>query len=139
MGDPVAGIALRLAIAALVLAGVYAARGLLRRWQASRRAQVLEGGAHPDMSRGAVTVLLFTGTLCSDCIRQKETLAAMNGSAGHFRVNEVMAAREPALAGRFGVQSVPATVILRGDGKAVAVNYGYVDGDVIASQLAKAG
>ncbi len=139
MRDPVAGIALRLAIIALVLAGVFGARVLLRHWQASRRAQVLQGSAAPDMSRGELTVLLFTGTLCSDCLRQKETLVAMNGSAGHFRVNEVMAAREPALAGRFGVQSVPATVILRGDGKAVAVNYGYVNGDVIASQLAKAG
>ncbi|MDQ6709899.1 MAG: thioredoxin family protein [Candidatus Dormibacteraeota bacterium] len=139
MRDPVAGIALRLAIVALVLAGVFGARRLLRRWQARRRAQILGGRAHPDMSQGEPTVVLFSGTLCSDCIRQKETLAAMNGSAGHFRVNEVMAAREPALAGRFGVQSVPATVILRGDGKAVAVNYGYVDGDVIASQLAKAG
>ncbi len=139
MGDALSAVGLRLAIIAVVLAGVYAGRIVLRNWQASRRSRVLAGQADPQISQGEPTVLLFSGTLCSDCIRQKETLAALNGSAGHFRLDEVMAAKQPALAGRFGVQSVPATVILRGDGKAIAVNYGYVDGDVIASQLAKAG
>jgi thiol-disulfide isomerase/thioredoxin len=137
--DQVVAIALRLAIIALVLAGVFAGRLLLRRLQAGRRQRVLQGSAHPEMSQGERTVLLFSGTLCSDCIRQKDALTALNGSAGHFRVNEVMAAREPDLAGRFGVQSVPATVILDGDGKPVAVNYGFVTGEVIASQLARAG
>ena len=133
------GVALRLAVIALVLAGVFLARMLLRRWRALRVRRVLAGNSHPQISLGEPTVLLFSGTLCSDCIRQKDALAALDGSAGHCRVREVMAAREPALAGQFGVQSVPATVILSSDGKPVAVNYGFVAGDLIARQLAKAG
>ncbi|MEO6797512.1 MAG: thioredoxin family protein [Candidatus Dormibacter sp.] len=139
MVDQVASIAIRLVIIAIALVAVFAGRALLRRLQAGRRHRVLQGRAHPEMSQGERTVLLFSGTLCGDCIRQKDALTALNGSAGHFRVNEVMAAREPDLAGQFGVQSVPATVILDGDGKPVAVNYGFVTGEVIASQLAKAG
>jgi thioredoxin-like negative regulator of GroEL len=46
-----------------------------------------------------------------------------------------MAAKDVALAGRFGVQSVPATVVLNRSGKPVGVNYGLVSGDIIASQL----
>jgi len=80
--DQVVAIALRLAIIALVLAGVFAGRLLLRRLQAGRRQRVLQGSAHPEMSQGERTVLLFSGTLCSDCIRQKDALTALNGSAG---------------------------------------------------------
>ena len=133
------GLALRLAVIALVLTGVFLARMALRRRQAVRSGRVLAGNSHPQISLGEPTVLLFSGTLCSDCIRQKDALTTLNGPAGHFRVSEVMAAREPALAEQFGVQSVPATVILNSDGKPVAVNYGFVAGDVIARQLAKAG
>ena len=135
MRDPVVAVGLRVAIIAVVLAGVFAGRLLLRRWQGVRRERVLQSAWLPEVSRGEPAVLLFTGTLCSDCLEQKDVLARVATSAAPFRVNEVMAAKQPELAARFGVQSVPATVVLNRDGKPVGVNYGLVGGDVIAAQL----
>ena len=138
MRDAVVAVVLRLAIIALVLLAVLAGRLLLRRWQAVRRARVLQSAWLPEVSRGEPAVLLFTGTLCSDCLVQKDVLAGLAKSAAPFRVNEVMAAKQPELAARFGVQSVPATIVLNRDGKPVGVNYGLVGGDVIAAQLESA-
>ena len=135
MGDPVVAAGLRAAVIVLVLAAVLAGRALLRQWQEVRRARVLRSAWLPEISRGEPAVLLFTGTLCSDCLEQKDVLARLATSAAPFRVNEVMAAKQPELAARFGVQSVPATIVLNRDGKPVGVNYGLVGGDVIAAQL----
>jgi hypothetical protein len=135
--DPLVSVGLRVAVIGMVGAGTFAGREGLRRWQAGRRRRVLDGEAIPEMSQGEPTVLLFSGTLCSECIRQKEALSTLTRSGPSFRVSEVMAAKDPALAGRFGVQSVPATVVLNGKGKAVAVNYGFAEAELIASQLAK--
>ena len=138
MLDAVVAVGLRVAVIAVVLAGVYAGRLLLRRWQGVRRARVLQSAWLPEVSRGEPVVLLFTGTLCSDCLEQKDVLGRLATSAAPFRVSEVMAAKQPELAARFGVQSVPATVVLNGDGKPVGVNYGLVGGEVIAAQLESA-
>lgn len=135
MPEPLIGFAVRVGVIAVVLAGVLLGRVLLHRWQESRRARVLSAEALPGMSNGEASVLLFTGTLCSDCIVQKEILKEVETSAGPFHLREVMAAKDVALAGRFGVQSVPATVVLNRKGQAVGVNYGLVAGDIIASQL----
>jgi F plasmid transfer operon protein len=135
MVEPVIGIAVRVGIIALVLTGVFLGRYLLHRWQAVRRERVLRSEALPGMSNGEASVLLFTGTLCSDCLVQKDILKQLKVSSVPFHVREVMAAKEVALAGRFGVQSVPATVVLNREGKPVGVNYGLVSGDIIASQL----
>jgi hypothetical protein len=135
MPEPVVGVAIRLGVVAVVLAGVLLGRALLHRWQAARRERVMRSEALPGMSNGEASVLLFTGTLCSDCMVQKDILEELETSAGPFRLREVMAANDVALAGRFGVQSVPATVVLDREGKPVGVNYGLVSGDIIASQL----
>lgn len=135
MPEPVVGIVVRLGIIAVVLAGVYLGRMLLHRWQAARRNRALLSEALPGVSNGRASVLLFTGTLCGDCLVQKDILRELATAAGPFHVREVMAANDVALAGRFGVQSVPATVVLNRAGKPVGVNYGLVSGDIIASQL----
>lgn len=135
MSEPVVGIAVRVTVIAVVLAAVLLGRVLLRRWQAARRGRVLRSEALPGMTNGEASVLLFTGTLCSDCMVQKDILQELETSLGPFHLREVMAAKDVALAGRFGVQSVPATVVLDREGKPVGVNYGLVSGDIIASQL----
>jgi len=135
MAEPLVGVAIRVGVIGVVLAGVLLGRAVLHRWQAARRERVLQSEALPGMSNGEASVLLFTGTLCSDCMLQKDILYGLKASAGPFHLREVMAARDVALAGRFGVQSVPATVVLNREGKPVGVNYGLVSGDIIASQL----
>jgi hypothetical protein len=138
MSEPIIGVAVRVGVVAVVLAGVLLGRLLLHRWQAARRERVLRSEALPYMSNGQASVLLFTGTLCSDCMVQKDILKEVEISGAPFHLREVMAAKDVALAGRFGVQSVPATVVLNREGKPVGVNYGLVSGDIIASQLQKA-
>ena len=135
MAEPVVGIVVRVGIIAVVLAGLLLGRLALHRWQAVRRRRVLDSEALPGMSNGEASVLLFTGTLCTDCMVQRDILQGLETSAGPFHLQEVMAAKDVALAGRFGVQSVPATVVLNRQGKPVGVNYGLVSGDIIASQL----
>jgi hypothetical protein len=135
MAEPVIGVAVRVGVVVVVLAGVLLGRLLLNRWQAARRARVLRSDAMPEVSNGQASVLLFTGTLCSDCMVQKDILKELQSSAAPFHLREVMAAKDTVLADRFGVQSVPATVVLNREGKPVGVNYGLVSGDIIASQL----
>ena len=135
MAEPLVGLVVRIGIIAVILAGIFLGRMLLHRWQAARRDRVLRSEALPAMANGQPAVLLFTGTLCGDCLVQKDILRELAASANPFLVREVMAANDVALAGRFGVQSVPATVVLSPAGKPVGVNYGLVSGDIIASQL----
>lgn len=135
MTESIVNVVVRIGVVAVMLAGVLIGRLLLHRWQAARRRRVLRSEALPEMRNGQASVLLFTGRLCSDCMVQKNILKELELSAGPFHLREVMAAKDVALAGQFGVKSVPATVVLNREGKPVGVNYGLVAGDIIASQL----
>jgi hypothetical protein len=127
----------------LVRAGVVAGAGAvvlvgragLLAWQRARVRKALAGRPLPDLAAGMPTVLLFTGTLCSDCIRQKEILQDLRSQLDGWRIREVLAAGESDLATRFGVESVPATVLLDRAGSPTAVNYGLVDANAFLGQL----
>jgi thiol-disulfide isomerase/thioredoxin len=136
MTDPALDVGLRLAVAAALGTGLVAGRAGLAAWRDHRRHRAIGGPALPELALGEATVLLFTGSLCADCIRQKEILQAVRTRLGGWRIHEVHAAREQPLAARFGVQSVPATVVLDPKGQPVAVNYGVQDIGVMFDQLA---
>jgi F plasmid transfer operon protein len=131
------------AVDLLVRAGVVAASGALllvgraglQAWQRARVRKALAGRALPELAAGMPTVLLFTGALCSDCLRQKEILQGLRSQLEGWRVREVVAAGERSLAARFGVESVPATVLLDRAGSPTAVNYGLVDASAFLGQL----
>ncbi len=135
MTGPALDVGLRLGVAAAVAVGVVAARAGLAAWRDSRRRRAIAGAPLPSLAGGETTVLLFTGSLCTDCARQKEILQDVRSQVGGWRVREVQAAREQPLAARFGVQSVPATVLLDREGHSVAVNYGLAEANVLLAQL----
>jgi thioredoxin-like negative regulator of GroEL len=137
MSETLFDLAWRTALVAIAFFAVFAARGLGRAWARRRRARALELGLAPEMAAGAPTVLLFSGSRCVDCDQQRAILQdVQTGVAGRWRVREVKAAVDPALARRFGVESVPATVLLDSSGRSVEVNYGLVDAGTLRGQLA---
>ena len=121
---------LLLGLALLWVAVVAGAR--YRRWRRVDRMR------NPELSQGKTTVLFFTGEHCSVCHhRQKPALEVVRSSHnGDLRVIELDAAEESSLARRFGVLSLPSTVILAADGTVGAVNYGFAPSDQLNAQVA---
>jgi thioredoxin-like negative regulator of GroEL len=128
----------RLALLALLLVGLgflwvlVAVGARFRRWRRVDRMRT------PELSRGKTTVLFFTGEHCSVCHhRQKPALDIVRSSHnGDLRIIELDAARERSLVRRFGVLSLPSTVVLAADGTVGAVNYGFAPSDQINAQVA---
>ncbi len=128
----------RLALLALLLIGLgllWAAVAFGARYRRWRRVDRMRT---PELSQGMTTVLFFTGEHCSVChYRQKPALDVVRGSHnGDLRVVELDAARETTLVRRFGVLSLPSTVVLAADGTVGAVNYGFAPSEQINAQVA---
>lgn len=134
MTGPALDVGLRVGVAGAIGVGVLVSRAGLGAWRDRRRRRAISGPPLPELAAGETTILLFTGFLCTDCARQKEILEDVGTRVGRWRVHEVQAAREHSLAARFGVESVPATVLLDRAGQPVAVNYGLVEADVLLGQ-----
>jgi thioredoxin-like negative regulator of GroEL len=128
----------RLALLALLLVGLatlwvaVVAGARYRRWRRVDRMR------NPELSQGKTTVLFFTGEHCSVCHhRQKPALDVVRGSHnGDLRVIELDAVEENSLARRFGVLSLPSTVVLAADGTVGAVNYGFAPSEQLNAQVA---
>ena len=137
MSDPLQALAFRLGVLVLVAAITLGAWGALLTWGAYRRRRAMRASAVPELSQGEPTILLFTGTLCSDCQTQKEIIdSLLSETANGWRLREVHAAREVGVARRFGVETVPATVVIDAGGRPRAVNYGLIDAGSLREQLA---
>ncbi len=136
MTDPAADFGARLGVVAAAGVAVLFVRRGAQVWQSIRRRRALGSSALPELTNGAPGVLLFTGTLCADCQRQKEILDVLRDDLGNgWRVREVQAARERPLAHRFRIASVPATVVLDAGGRPVAINYGLAPAETVRRQL----
>lgn len=128
----------RLVLLGLLLAGLVmlwvavVAGARYRRWRRVDRMR------NPELSQGRTTVLFFTGEHCSVCHhRQKPALEVVRSSHnGDLRVIELDAVEESSLARRFGVLSLPSTVVLAADGTVGAVNYGFAPSDQLNAQVA---
>lgn len=119
---------------ALAVAGmvVLAAAGLetLR----SARARRLAAGAASAPSSEPY-IIYFTGDGCTVCrTHQEPALAKLGG----VRVDKVDALAERQLADRFHVYTLPTTVVMTADGRALHVNYGYAPANKLDRQLAEA-
>jgi len=117
---------------AVVGAVVLAAAGLetLRSRRARRLAAGVTAAAAPDPY-----ILYFTGDSCTVCkTHQEPALAKLGG----VRVDKVDAIEERGLADRFHVYTLPTTVVMAADGRAVHVNYGYAPAPKLERQLADA-
>jgi thioredoxin-like negative regulator of GroEL len=80
-------------------------------------------------------ILYFTGESCTICrTHQEPALAKLEG----VRVDKVDAIAERELAERFHVYTLPTTVVMGADGRALHVNYGYAPATKLDRQLAEA-
>ncbi len=113
-----------------------------RRFVASRRGRALS--AEPFMPAaasgvGRVRLLAFSTPQCQQCrFLQKPALEEVAAQAGDVEIISMNAQAEPDLAERYGILTVPSTVILRPDGRAAAVNFGYAPARQLLEQIADA-
>ncbi len=119
-----------LAVAALV---VLAVAGLETYRSRRARSQVVGVIAAPASDP---YILYFTGESCTVCkTHQEPALARLDG----VRIDKVDAVADRILADRFHVYTLPTTVVMAPDGRAVHVNYGYAAAPKLQRQLADAG
>ena len=120
---------LALAVAGIV---VLAAAGL-EVYRSSRARRLVAG-----VTSGAATepyILYFTGENCTVCRTHQEPALA---KLGPVRVDKVDAIAERELADRFQVYTLPTTVVMTAEGRALHVNYGYAPANKLDRQLAEA-
>ncbi len=82
-------------------------------------------------------VIAFTHRLCTPCrTQQLPALRRVQAVAGpQLRVEVVDVERDPASARRFGIFTVPSTVVVGPDGRVVAFNHGFADEARLLRQL----
>ncbi len=80
-------------------------------------------------------ILYFTGENCTVCRTHQEPALA---KLGPVRVDKVDAVAERELADRFQVYTLPTTVVMSAEGRALHVNYGYAPANKLDRQLAEA-
>jgi thiol-disulfide isomerase/thioredoxin len=115
---------------ALLYIGVQLAAAYRRRLRVDRMTD-------PGLSGGKATVLFFTADYCTVChYRQRPALDSLQGQLdGDLRVVEVDAAEDVSLVKRFGVLTLPTTVVLAPDGRVGAVNYGFAPREQLHAQV----
>jgi thioredoxin-like negative regulator of GroEL len=100
----------------------------------SARAKRLAAGA-TSSAAAAPYILYFTGDGCTVCRTHQEPALA---KLGEVRVDKVDAIADRELAERFHVYTLPTTVVMSADGRALHVNYGYAPANKLDRQLAEA-
>lgn len=133
--DPTLAVAVRLGVVAGAGLAILGGQRVVVAWQAGRRRRALTAGPAAQWASGAPQILVFTGTLCADCLVQKDVVNRLQKHRPIFDTQEVMAAQSPELTRRFRIQSVPATVLIDAAGAPTAVNYGLVDEATLSRQL----
>lgn len=121
---------LALLIVAAVVAGIWGLIRLRAAWYRGREAGDLLDGTRP-------LILAFSTPDCVPCrTAQKPALEKLQQRyVDRVEVREVDATVRPELADRFGILTVPSTVVVGGDGRVRAVNYGLALADKLALQL----
>jgi thiol-disulfide isomerase/thioredoxin len=100
----------------------------------SRRARARTLGATAEAA-GEPYVLYFTGDGCTVCRTHQEPALEKLGAV---RIDKVDAVAERELADRFNVYTLPTTVVMSPQGRAVHVNYGYATAPKLQRQLDEA-
>jgi thioredoxin-like negative regulator of GroEL len=80
-------------------------------------------------------IIYFTGEGCTVCRTHQEPALA---KLGEVRVEKVDAIADRELADRFQVYTLPTTVVMSAEGRALHVNYGYAPANKLDRQLNEA-
>ena len=133
MNDRLLALAAVAVLAAAIWAGSRVYRALIRRAPAEDRA--LDAAGLPQ--DGRPSVLGFSGEYCLPCkTQQRPALDRLHEAFGEsLHVLELDALEHADLAGRYGVLTVPTTVVLDGRRRVVAINYGFTNAEKLARQL----
>lgn len=125
----------RLLVLVLIAAGVAALR-LLLRWR-SARYRVRSAADLVPRGRPRPVVLAFSTPDCVPCrTQQKPALQELlRRYPERVEVRDVDAAEQPGLADRFGIMTVPSTVVIDPRGRIVAINHGVTRWERLAAQL----
>lgn len=100
----------------------------------SRRGRHLSAAATAEPSPEPY-IIYFTGDSCTVCKTHQEPALSR---LGDVRIDKVDAVAERTLADRFHVYTLPTTVVMAPDGRALHVNYGYAAAPKLERQLAEA-
>ena len=88
---------------------------------------------------GPVRVLAFSTPQCQQCrLLQKPALEEVAVQTEQVEILSIDALEQPELAERYGILTVPSTVVLAPNGRASAVNYGFAPSKLLLAQIADA-
>jgi hypothetical protein len=89
-------------------------------------------------SPGTASLLFFSSATCAIChTAQRPAVDVLSTRLdSNVRIREIDVAREPDVARRYRVMSLPTTVILRPDGAVAAINVGFASAQQLLTQLA---
>jgi len=121
-------------VLALAVAGVVVLAAACFEAVRSRRSRRRAVGVTA-LATGEPYILYFTGEGCTVCRTHQEPALK---KLGPVRVDRVEAITERTLADRFHVYTLPTTVVMSADGRALHVNYGYAPATKLERQLADA-
>lgn len=124
----------RVLIVVAILSLIVLAPRLLRAyvtWRARR-------GALPSTEGGKPTILYFATDECVQCrVQQAPALSRLRERLGpRLVVKRIDALAQRDVASRYGVLTVPTTVVLDESGEVLAVNLGYTSVEKLARQVA---
>jgi hypothetical protein len=119
---------------AVVVAGIVVLAAACLEAVRSRRAKRRTVGAAAEPASDPY-ILYFTGAGCTVCKTHQEPALAKLGAV---RIDKVDAVADRTLADRFNVYTLPTTVVMTPEGKALHVNYGYATAPKLERQLAEA-
>jgi thioredoxin-like negative regulator of GroEL len=110
-------------------------------WRLLRAHQMGAIDTGEEGATGLPALLYFWSENCAPCRFQQAPIVERLAEelAGRIAIRKVDAVAEPALAARYGILSVPTTVVITSHGQVVARNTGVASAETLYQQLEAAG
>ena len=121
-------------IEALAVAGIVVLAAACFEMVRARRARQVAVGVS-GAAGGEPYILYFTGDGCTVCRTHQEPALSRLGAV---RIDRVDAVADRETADRFHVYTLPTTVVMSAEGRALHVNYGYAPAPKLERQLSEA-